>query len=184
MLAEHFRTASAEGDFMQPRHLSLLAAASSISMALMATANAQGTAAKRLFFEGDLVRGAQQGAPGPFCVLNNQYKRLEKVVWRIRVLDEAGKSLDGSGLKSLVVELPDGQKLAAKYGPHPPPAQGPATDHFWTAIWIIPTSYPSGTFAYKVTATDLDGKSQTWEPFKRDPSQLQVVAGEIEIKKP
>jgi hypothetical protein len=152
------------------------------SLTWSGAAHAQG--AKKLFFEGDLVRGAQQGAPGPFCVLNNQFKRLEKVVWRIRVLDQAGQSLDDKGLKSLVVELPDGQRLNAKYGPHPPPAQGPATDFFWTAVWIIPSSHPSGTFAYKVTATDLDGSAQTWEPFKRGPSQLAVVAGEIEIKKP
>src|SRR5262245_35514853 len=151
------------------------------NLGLAGAANAQ--AAKKLFFEGDLVRGAQQGAPGPFCVLNNQFKHLEKVVWRIRVLDQAGQELDGKGLKSLVVELPDGQKVDAKYGPHPPPAQGPATDHFWTAVWVIPTIYPNGTFAYKVTATDPDGKTQTWEPFKRGPSQLAVVAGEIEIKK-
>jgi hypothetical protein len=147
------------------------------------TGDVHAQAAKKLFFEGDLVRGAQQGAPGPFCVLNNQFKHLEKVVWRIRVLDQAGQELDGNGLKSLVVELPDGQKLDAKYGPHPPPAQGPATDHFWTAVWVIPTSYPNGTFAYKVTATGLDGNTQTWEPFKRGPSQLAVVSGEIEIKK-
>ena len=144
---------------------------------------ASAQAAKKLFFEGDLVRGAQQGAPGPFCVLNNQFKRLEKVVWRIRILDQAGQALDAKGLKSLVVELPDGQKLDAKFGPHPPPSQGPATDYFWTTTWIIPSSYPTGTFAYKVVATDLDGNSQTWEPFKRGPSQLAVVAGEIEIKK-
>ena len=37
-------------------------------LALMEAANAQGAAPKQLFFEGDLVRGAQQGAPGPFCV--------------------------------------------------------------------------------------------------------------------
>jgi hypothetical protein len=152
------------------------------SLGLAQVANAQ--AAKKLFFEGDLVRGAQQGAPGPFCVLNNQFKRLEKVVWRLRVLDQAGQSLDDKGLKGVVVELPDGQKLNARFGPHPPAAQGPATDNFWTAIWIIPTSYPSGTFVYKVVATDLDGNSQTWEPFKRNTSQLAVVAGEIEIKKP
>jgi hypothetical protein len=166
------------------RTVSLLSALalSVASLALAQGANAQ--AAKKLFFEGDLVRGAQQGAPGPFCVLNNQFKRLEKVVWRIRVLDRAGQSLDEKGLKSLVVELPDGQKLEAKYGPHPPPAQGPATDFFWTAIWIIPTSYPSGTFVYKVVATDAQGQSQAWEPFKRSTSQLAVVAGEIEIKKP
>jgi hypothetical protein len=152
------------------------------SLGLAQAANAQ--TAKKLFFEGDLVRGAQQGAPGPFCVLNNQFKRLEKVVWRLRVLDQAGQALDDKGLKGVVVELPDGQKLNARFGPHPPAAQGPATDNFWTAIWIIPTSYPSGTFVYKIVATDLDGNSQTWEPFKRNTSQLAVVAGEIEIKKP
>ena len=58
-----------------------------------------------LFFEGDMVRGDQVGAPGPFCVLNNQFKRLEKVVWRIRVLDHTGKVLDDKGLKSVAVEL-------------------------------------------------------------------------------
>jgi hypothetical protein len=140
--------------------------------------------AKHLFFEGDMVRGAQQGAPGPFCVLDSQFKHLEKVVWRIRVLDSAGKPLDGSGLKGVVVELPDGQKVDAKYGQHPPPSQGPAADYFWSAIWIIPTSYPTGSLSYKVTATDLDGNAQTWEPFKTKPARLTVVDGEIEIKKP
>jgi hypothetical protein len=164
------------------RSLSLpVIALSVLGLADVAQAQQQGG---RLFFEGDMVRGNQQGAPGPFCVLNNQFKRLEKVVWRVRVLDQAGKSLDDKGLKSLVVELPDGQKLNARFGPHPGPSQGPPTDHFWTAIWIIPNEYPSGTFVYKVVATDLEGKSQTWEPFNRTTSQLAVVAGAIEIKKP
>jgi hypothetical protein len=151
---------------------------------LVDLARAEGPARKQLFFEGDLVRGAQQGAPGPFCVLTNHFKRLEKVVWRIRVLDAAGQSLDDKGLKSVVVELPDGQKLNAKFDRHPPPAQGPALDHFWTAVWTIPTSYPSGSLGYKVVATETDDRSQTWEPFKSRPSQLTVVDGEIEIKKP
>ena len=159
-----------------------LLALSVVSLGGSPVENAQ--APRKLFFEGDLVRGAQPGAPGPFCVLSNQFKRLEKVVWRIRVLDQTGQPLDDKGLKSLVVELPDGSKLEARYGPHPPPAQGPATDFFWTAIWIIPASYPSGTFAFKVVATEVDGTAQTWEPFKRPPSQLTVVAGEVEIKKP
>jgi hypothetical protein len=153
-----------------------------VALGPVPTAHAQG--ARKLFFEGDLVRGAQPGAPGPFCILTSQFKRLERVVWRIRVLDQTGQSLDKGGLKSLVVELPDGQKLPAEFGPHPPPRSGPATDYFWTAAWNIPASYPSGTFAYKVVATDPDGGTHTWEPFKRAPSQLTVVAGEIEIKKP
>jgi len=162
-----------------------LPALSAVALSILGfvgTAHAQQGGA--LFFEGDMVRGDQVGAPGPFCVLNNQFKRLEKVVWRIRVLDHTGKVLDDKGLKSVAVELSDGQKLAGRFGPHPPPRTGPATDHFWTAAWIIPTGFPSGTFVYKVVATDLEGKSHTWEPFKRSPSQLQVIAGEIEIKKP
>ena len=63
------------------------------------TSAADAQAARKFFFEGDLVRGVQQGAPGPFCVLANQFKRLEKVVWRIRVLDQTGQSLDEKGLK-------------------------------------------------------------------------------------
>ena len=137
-----------------------------------------------LFFEADMVRGDQVGAPGPFCVLNNQFKRLEKVVWRVRVLDQTGKSLDDKGLKSLAIELSDGQRLPGRFGPHPPPRSGPATDYFWSAAWTIPAGYPSGTFVYKVVATDLDGKAHAWEPFKRVTSQLQVLPAEIEIKKP
>ena len=138
----------------------------------------------RLFFEGDMVRGDQEGAPGPFCVLTNQFKRLEKVVWRVRVLDQSGKALDDKGLKSLAIELADGQVMGGRYGPHPGPKSGPPQDFFWSARWIIPTNYPSGTFVYKVVATDLEGRSHTWEPFKRSVSQLQVIAGEIEINQP
>src|SRR3954468_4591796 len=87
----------------------------------------------QLFFEGDIVRGDQDGAPGPGCVLNNQFKRLEKVVWRLRILDEPGRPLEDKGLKRLVVELPDGQKMPARFSAHPPPRIGPAVDHFWTA---------------------------------------------------
>ena len=136
-----------------------------------------------LYFEGDMVRGVQRGAPGPGCVLTNEFKRLEKVTWRIRVLED-GKSLDDKRLTSLVVELPDGQRFPAYFGPHPPPrsSRGPATDYFWAAIWIIPTTYPTGTFAYKVIATDLKGRTQTWEPFKEVRSQLTVVPGQIELK--
>jgi hypothetical protein len=114
-------------------------------------------------------------------VLNNQFKHLEKVVFRFRVLDGDGKALDKDTLKSLVVELPDGQKLNAAYGPHP--GTNP-TDFFWTAVWMIPETYPNGTFVYKAVATNAQGQSATWEPFKRTTSQLQVVAGAIEIKKP
>jgi hypothetical protein len=159
-----------------PYRLSVLAL-SVASLAAIDAASAQGT---RLFFEGDMVRATQQGAPGPFCVLANQFKRKEAVAWRIRVLDQAGKALDEKGVKSVVVELSDGQKLTAKFGPHPP--RGPATDHFWSVSWKIPESYPTGSLTYKVVATDLAGQAHSWEPFKREPTQLAVIPGEIEIK--
>jgi hypothetical protein len=136
----------------------------------------------KLFFEGDIVRGAQQGAPGPACVLNNQFKHLEKVVWRFRIRDVDGKALDNKGIKGITVELPDGTKVPAAYGGHPP-GNAP-TDHFWVAVWIIPSAYPNGTFVYKAMATDLQGNTATWEPFVRVTSQFQVMPGEIEIKKP
>jgi hypothetical protein len=163
---------------MKTLALSVLAAAAAV-VGFVGGAQAQ---QPKLFFESDIVRGAQRGAPGPVCVLNNQFKRLEKVVIRIRVLDPSGKSLDGSGLKSLVVELPDGKKLSARYGEHPPARQGPVLDHFWTAVWIIPSNFPSGSLSYKVVATAQDGSTETWSPFKTATSQLAVVDGKIDIK--
>jgi hypothetical protein len=159
----------------------VLAAAALAAPSLIQPANAQG--ASRFFFEGDMVRGEQAGAPGPFCVLTSQFKRLEKVVFRIRVVDGAGKPVDDKGLKSLVVELPDGKKITAHHDRHPPPHLGPAADHFWSAAWIIPADYPSGTFAYKVVATGTDGRTQTWQPFTMRPSQLTIAANAIEFKK-
>jgi hypothetical protein len=48
---------------------------------------------------------------------------------------------------------------------------------------MIPADYPTGSLVYKVVATDLDGRTQTWEPFKRAPTQLTVIAGDPEPAK-
>ena len=48
--------------------------------------------------------------------------RKEEVAWRIRVQDATGKELDDKSLKSLVVELSDGQQFQAHFGGHPPKA--------------------------------------------------------------
>ncbi len=128
---------------------------------------------QKLFFEGDMVRGAGPGLAGPGCVLTSQFKRNEMVVWRIRVLDpKTGQPVDDKGLKSLVVQLPDGQKFEGHYGGHP---KGKTDDFFWTAAWKVPQNYPTGTIAYKVVASDKDGRAATWEPFKVQLSQLTVV---------
>src|ERR1700724_4153950 len=67
----------------------------------------------KLFFEGDIVRHALADQAGPFCVLVNQYKRKEAVAFRIRVLQPSGEVADNKVLKSVVVELGNGQRLPA-----------------------------------------------------------------------
>src|SRR5215470_10044677 len=67
--------------------------------------------ARKVFFEGDIVRHALPNQAGPFCVLINQYKRGEAVAFRIRALLPSGEVADDKVLKSLVVELGNGQRL-------------------------------------------------------------------------
>jgi hypothetical protein len=153
---------------------------SAIALSAAVLGFAGGARAQDLFIDGDIVRGNQPGAPGPICVLNNQFKHLEKVVFRFRVRDKDGKLLDDKALKSLAVELPDGQKVDGYYGGHPP--QG-ATDYFWVVVWIVPKDYPNGTFVYRASATDMQGHSQVWEPLKRVTSYLQIAPGEITFAK-
>jgi len=136
-------------------------------------------AQQKLFIYADMERGNQAGAP-PACVLNNVFLHLEKVVWRVRVQDQTGKVLDDKGLKSVIVEMQDGQKLEARFGGHPPRQP---TDYLWAAAWIIPANYPTGTFEYKLVVTDQQGNTQTWEPFKVSTSQLRILDGAIELKK-
>lgn len=160
------------------KNLTLSAIALSVAFAGFG-GSAQAQQAK-LFFEGDMVRSAQAGAPGPFCVLTSQFKRNEKVAWRVRVTDATGKDIDEKGIRRLFVVLPDGKRFQLAYHGHP--NRPPETDHFWSGSWIVPADYPTGTFAYKVLAIDNQGKEHTWEPFKIKSSQLTVLADKIELK--
>jgi hypothetical protein len=145
---------------------------------------------QKLFIEGDIVRGnTPAGITGPVCVLANQFKRKERVVFRIRVRDIAGEPLDDQAIKGIVVEMSDGQKFPAEYRSRPPLAVRKAlglsepTDYFWSAVWQIPPDYPTGSLSYKVVATDMKGNTQSWTPFK-DPRSLPIVmAGEVEYTK-
>ena len=88
-----------------------------IAVSIFGFANiAQAQSAGKLFIDGDMVRGAQRGAPGPACVLNNQFRHLEKVVWRMRVRDADGKPLDDKGMKSVTVEVSNGIAHAHEIG--------------------------------------------------------------------
>ena len=134
--------------------------------------------ARKLFFEGDIVRHALPAQAGPFCVLVNQYKRGEAVAFRIRALLPNGEVADDKVLKSVVVELGNGQRLPAGFKPH----GAPPTDYFWSLFWTIPTDHPTGSIGYKVIATMNDGSTVEWKPFNRPTTELMVVAGDPEKK--
>ena len=119
----------------------------------------------KFFFESDMVRGQ-------LCVLNNQFKRKETVVFRVRVLSPKGENLSDKGLKTLTLELSNGTKVPMHYGSHP---RNQNTDNFWTVSWAIPENFPTGELSYKVTAVGENGDTQTWSPFNVKPSQLTVV---------
>jgi hypothetical protein len=151
---------------------------------------AQGQEARKFFIEGDIVRGqAPKGATGPVCVLASQFKRNENVVFRMRVSDIYGKQLDDKAIKSIVVELADGQKIPARYGTRPPTplleslGLTAPVDAFWTAAWLIPDNYPTGTLGFRYVVTDAQGQSQTWEPLKEYRSWPTIVPGSVEYGK-
>ena len=117
-----------------------------------------------MVIQSDTVRGVQQGMTAPGCVLNNQFKHKEEIVFRIRVIDtKTGKPMDKDQLKSLVIELPDGQKFPAHYGKHPP--MDPIA-YFWTFGWNIPGELSDGQLWLKVVATDKHGHTATFAPFE------------------
>ena len=157
--------------------ITLSALALSFAVVGLSAADAQTrtTPPGKLFFEGDIVRHALMGQQGPFCVLNNRYIRGEAVAWRIRIQKPDGTVANGDALKSVEVELGNGQKLPAHFGGH----GMPPTDFFWSLFWTIPNDFPTGMLGYKVNATMNDGTVVTWQPFTRDTTQLMIVAGTL-----
>lgn len=121
--------------------------------------------------------------PADICVVSSRFPQGGDVVWRIKVYDPAtGQPMDDQALDSVVVNLTDGQTFNAIYGPHPgaPPGQPqpPATDHFWTAVWSIPSDYPTGSATFTVTAKSKDGQTGMFSEFNVAPSLLAIVAAQ------
>lgn len=150
-----------------------------VALALPAAALAAG-AGTRLFFSGDMVVSQPKGVTGPHCVLNSQFKHGQIVIFRERVLDQAGKQMSNADLKSLVVKLPSGKTIPLRYGGHP---HNKPVDHFWAGSWKIPAGYPTGSLGYKVVATLKNGSTQSWTPFNVELSQLTVVSGDAKPAK-
>lgn len=168
----------------------LLAIGTVLSL-LTAGGAAQSQEARKFFIEGDIVRGlTRNGATGPVCALASQFKRNESVIFRMRVTDIYGKPLDDKALKSIVVELSDGQRLTARYASRPPAPFLEAlgltapVDAFWSAAWLIPDNYPTGTLGFRYIVTDAQDNAQTWEPLKEYRSWPTIIAGAVEYSRP
>jgi hypothetical protein len=156
--------------------LALVAAAALAAFSSSANAQVRTTPPGKLFFEGDTVKHNIMGQQGPFCVLQSRFTRGEAVAFRVRVLQPNGQPADDKVLRSLEVELGNGQRLPLTYGPHGMPGT-PMSDFFWAESMTIPATFPTGSLGYKVHATMMDGSVVTWEPITRPNSQLWVIDG-------
>jgi hypothetical protein len=153
--------------------MKLTGLAVAIALSPLAFAEASAQDAPKYSLQFDTVRGGGPTAQGPACVLNSQFKRKEAIVWRVRITEtKTGKDVDEKALKSLHIELPNGEKVPMSYHGHPPKD---STDHFWSGGWIVPENHPTGSFTYTVVATDASGGETKGKPFNVANSQLTVV---------
>ena len=158
------------------RSLTLSAVALSILVAGFSGAYAQvrTTPAGKLFFEGDIVRHALEGQQGPFCVLQNQYKRGEAVAWRIRVQKPDGTPADQ--------QLPQERRGPARQRTEAAGAlrrSRHAADGFLlVAVLDDPRKLPDGLARLQGQRHHAGRQRGVWEPFTRATTQLMVIAGD------
>ncbi len=168
----------------------------SLLLSACAPATPEPKAPSELILAVDMVRGAGGAPKGAACVMNSQFQRGELVVFRARVFDPAtanelpavasellaraippeGEELGAmaQGLE-VVVHLADGQSFPMRFGDHPGRGR-PAADYFWTASWVIPEDYPTGTIKSWVTADwSAESKAGRWDPFNSFPALLTVM---------
>jgi len=140
-----------------------------------ATANAI-----QLFVDSDTVRGSKNLPTGSAdgCVQSNLYAKNEQVVFRIRVYDPvSGKQLTADDLESVLVTLKDGTKLdPATYGAHP---KTEPNESFWTAAWVIPSNYPTGSVDYTIAAKAKDGRTGTFTQLHFAASAMLAVTDQV-----
>jgi hypothetical protein len=163
--------------------LAVAVLAAAVTLSGTAFSQTRTTPVGKLFFEGDTVKHNIMGQQGPFCVLQSRFKRGEAVAFRVRVLQPNGQPADDKVLKSVEVQLGNGQKIPLAYGPHGMPGQ-PMSDFFWVDSFVIPDNFPTGSMGYKVLATMMDNSVVTWEPITRPNSQLWVMDGTPDLAAP
>ena len=122
-----------------------------------------------LFVYGDTVNG-NEGRLN--CVLQSRFAPGDRLVFRAKVVDAQSGQLVPTA--TATIRFADGATLPMRYAPHPPPYIGPATDEYWTAVWVVPADAPLGIIRYTIEATD-GTRSGNFEPFNLEFSLLTIV---------
>src|SRR2546423_14417518 len=149
---------AARGTQMKLRMFSALALSVVASLSGSAYAQTRTAPAGKLFFEGDIVRHALMGQEGPFCVLNNRYTRGEAVAFRQRVLKPDGTVADNTYLKSVEIELGNGNEVPLHYGGH---GMAP-TGFFLSSFLAIPLDFPPGALGGQIKPPNKDRPGGGW----------------------
>jgi hypothetical protein len=145
------------------------------------TVGAQENAGQLIVF-GDVVQGGQNipedQQPMRSCVLTSRFPRNSQIVWRVRVVDPTtGEPMDDTMLDKVEIMLSDGQVFEMEFGVHPP-EPNPPRDYYWTAAWLVPKDYPTGTLGYTVLATAVDARTGEFKPFDI-PASLPTITDEV-----
>ncbi|HEX9437269.1 MAG TPA: hypothetical protein VGA16_08955 [Candidatus Limnocylindria bacterium] len=136
-----------------------------------------------LVIVGDTIRGnlglnpveILTTAPGVHCTQQSRFPQTGRIVWRMKVVDPAtGKYMDDKAIKEFTITYPDGKKDSLKYAGHGGTKENPA-DFLWAVGFTVPADYPTGAFNVLLKATDLEGRSGTFEQFKVGPAQLIIT---------
>jgi hypothetical protein len=115
-------------------------------------------------------------APG--CILDGVFKRGMKLVWRFEVYDMAtGVRVTDRDGAQVMMNLPDGTSIPARFdqrggGPSGPPPDAPWT---WVAVWYIPADYPMGPVNYSVSVTGANGVAGTIMPATMGSRYPQII---------
>ena len=97
------------------------------------------------------------------CTPNSVFKRGMKLVWRFEVFDmSTGKRLIGQDGEKVVVKLPHGEDITARFSQRGG-GSAPDAPWMWSAAWNIPLEYPIGSLDYTIEVTSKDGRSSTFK---------------------
>jgi hypothetical protein len=150
-----------------------------LSAPMAAAQGAPDQGGQSLLVQADFVLGVANLAPADMplkaCVQTSRFPRNSDIVFRARVWDPAtGAPMDEQSMSAVEINLTDGTTIAMRYGPHP--ANGPATDMFWSGAWVVPKDYPPGTLDYSIVARAVDQRTGEFQPFNVMPSLLTITS--------